>query len=384
MPGFWYMLFLAIVFQGSFMSVLFLLTARSRPANLYLGIALLAFSAQLALYILFWEGRLHSEFPQLSSLGIYLQLLFGPLLWMYIKSLKNDRHLAVGEVMIHLGTGLLGMIYYLYSRVLFPVDPAAFGVNANPRRYVVLFFFFLGLISLGFYVFLMARASYRVHSGSRFKRRWFKQITFFFGLYVLAYYGYYLLVRTSFFTAYWDYGIGLLMGIGMYGIGYMAYRYPHLLDERNQKKKLIGGQYESSTITDRAMTSILRKLDQEMQQKFWYKDNISLDALAKRLGVNKHQLSQVINQGKGITFTEYINKLRIDESIRLLNEHPDLSIKEVYFEVGYANKTSFYTHFKRLTGMTPTEFKALPANPADNQNRTDDSSTSGPSPQAEF
>jgi len=230
----------------------------------------------------------------------------------------------------------------------------------------------------------MARASYRVHSGSRFKRRWFKQITFFFGLYVLAYYGYYLLVRTSFFTAYWDYGIGLLMGIGMYGIGYMAYRYPHLLDERNQKKKLIGGQYESSTITDRAMTSILRKLDQEMQQKFWYKDNISLDALAKRLGVNKHQLSQVINQGKGITFTEYINKLRIDESIRLLNEHPDLSIKEVYFEVGYANKTSFYTHFKRLTGMTPTEFKALPANPADNQNRTDDSSTSGPSPQAEF
>lgn len=78
-----------------------------------------------------------------------------------------------------------------------------------------------------------------------------------------------------------------------------------------------------------------------MQEKAWYKDNISLDSLAKRINVNKHQLSQVINQGKGISFTEYINKLRIDESIRLLNEHPDLSIKEVYFKVGYANKTSF-------------------------------------------
>ncbi|MCB0601551.1 MAG: AraC family transcriptional regulator [Saprospiraceae bacterium] len=381
MPGFWYLLFLAIVFQGCFMSLLFLLTAKSRQANLYLGLALLAFSVQLGIYILYWEGKLDTEFPWLSPLGVYLQLLFGPLLWLYMKSLKYEAALRSREALIHLGIGLLGIAYYLYSRVLFPVAPG--GAPLFPRRYAVLFFFMTGILSLGFYGFLMVRTAYRDQSGSRFKSNWLKQIVHFYGLYVLAYYGYYVLVRKSFFTPYWDYCIGLLMGVGMYGIGYMAYRFPHLLDEKNQKKKLIGEQYESSTITDSAVNSILRQLDREMQEKAWYKDNISLDSLAKRINVNKHQLSQVINQGKGISFTEYINKLRIDESIRLLNEHPDLSIKEVYFKVGYANKTSFYAHFKRITGMTPTEFKALPHRPADHRNRTDDSSTSGPSPRTE-
>jgi AraC-like DNA-binding protein len=69
-------------------------------------------------------------------------------------------------------------------------------------------------------------------------------------------------------------------------------------------------------------------------------------------------ISQAINQHFGLNFREYINRLRIEESIKLIrNNNDSLIIKEIYYEVGFNSKSVFNSAFKRFTGATPTKYR---------------------------
>lgn len=67
----------------------------------------------------------------------------------------------------------------------------------------------------------------------------------------------------------------------------------------------------------------------------------------------------MINEGLNQNFYDFINYHRVKESERLLRE-PDSDFKtvlEVLFEVGFNSKSSFNTAFKKINGVTPTQFK---------------------------
>ena len=66
-----------------------------------------------------------------------------------------------------------------------------------------------------------------------------------------------------------------------------------------------------------------------------------------------------INEHLGASFFEYVNQLRIEEAKRLLTEttRSDLHVIEAAYMVGFNNKVSFNTAFKKATGMTPTEYR---------------------------
>lgn len=57
-----------------------------------------------------------------------------------------------------------------------------------------------------------------------------------------------------------------------------------------------------------------------------------------------------------MTFTEYVQKIRIAESCRLLTES-EKSITDIAFEVGYANIKFFNKIFKEITNTTPREYR---------------------------
>ena len=57
----------------------------------------------------------------------------------------------------------------------------------------------------------------------------------------------------------------------------------------------------------------------------------------------------------GISFSDYINGLRIDYASRLLEEHPELPINDVITKSGFTSSSSFYRNFKKFKGITPTE-----------------------------
>ncbi len=85
---------------------------------------------------------------------------------------------------------------------------------------------------------------------------------------------------------------------------------------------------------------------------------LNLPTLAEKVGISSHDLSFVLNQGFGKNFYRYINELRVAEAKRLL-VHPDFRNKDiasVAIHAGFNSRTTFYTAFKKITGMTPKDY----------------------------
>lgn len=85
---------------------------------------------------------------------------------------------------------------------------------------------------------------------------------------------------------------------------------------------------------------------------------ITKEKIARQLGTNRTYLSQMINTVYGMSFTDFINSLRIKEAIRILsNPADDTPLKDIAHSLGYNSISTFYSNFKDETGMTPAAFR---------------------------
>lgn len=89
--------------------------------------------------------------------------------------------------------------------------------------------------------------------------------------------------------------------------------------------------------------------------------DITLDKLAESLKILPRDLSSLINRHFGINFYEFINRYRIEEAKRMLTseEYKATTITDIYLKVGFNSKSVFYTFFKKLEGMTPSQCRQI-------------------------
>jgi len=87
--------------------------------------------------------------------------------------------------------------------------------------------------------------------------------------------------------------------------------------------------------------------------------DISLDSTSRNLGINRTKINEILKEELGLTFSAYINKLRLTESARLLSQNSELTITEIAYAVGYNNVTYFNKLFKTEYGCTPKTFKTI-------------------------
>ncbi len=90
--------------------------------------------------------------------------------------------------------------------------------------------------------------------------------------------------------------------------------------------------------------------------------DINLDTLISTLGMNRTKINDVLKAELGLTFTGYLNKLRLTEAARLLSDMQQLSISEIAYKVGYNNASYFNKLFKEEYGCPPKTFRTLCAN----------------------
>ncbi len=96
--------------------------------------------------------------------------------------------------------------------------------------------------------------------------------------------------------------------------------------------------------------------------KTYQDDNLSLKALAAKLNVSVHFLSQLISERMGSSFYEIVNGCRIEEvKARLADPRDaDIPILNIAYDAGFSTKSSFNRHFKKITGLTPSQFRKNP------------------------
>ncbi|MEM1205299.1 MAG: helix-turn-helix domain-containing protein [Acidobacteriota bacterium] len=84
---------------------------------------------------------------------------------------------------------------------------------------------------------------------------------------------------------------------------------------------------------------------------------LTLAALARRYGQSPRRVSRTVNAAFGMSFSEWINRRRVEEARRLLSAQPERTVLDILQAAGFASKSTFNDAFKRYAGETPTQFR---------------------------
>jgi AraC-like DNA-binding protein len=412
------LLFYGFAFIGLVHSLIFAFLAIKNRNSADLIITLFLFIQSLIIleYVLYWTG-LQEHYHQLCNVSLTTQFLFGPLLLLYIDSIFSERK-KPAVYLLHFAPAIIVFIlmlpYYLSTadlkiRHFKMID--YFVLNLQTLNY------FLMVQMVGYCVYLLLKIKSEKRVGHI--KNWLYIMVGLFGVFIASYISYYVMVRYPWFTLTTDYFVSLGMCASIVTIIYFAYgknkilegyplkeslkleniyfsykevapqnisekkkeqsiiyKYESSWDATSTKEKVITEQkektshdpvleisslkYKNSGLTADAGNELAEALKQLMLKERLYRESeLKLETLAAKLDVPKHYVSQIINQYYKVNYFEYINLLRIEEAKLLLVDvdKRSMNIIEVAYTVGYNTKNTFNNAFRRLVGVTPTEYR---------------------------
>lgn len=106
---------------------------------------------------------------------------------------------------------------------------------------------------------------------------------------------------------------------------------------------------DNSANYSKTITTIIDYVDKH------YKGDISLNDIGRHCSMNPSYLSTIFKKETGVSFVQYINRIRVyNAGKRMLME--GITPTQVFEHAGFNNYNNFFTIFKSITGMTPTQF----------------------------
>lgn len=309
-------------------------------------------------------------------------MLHGPFLYLYLSVLALKKRRLKKQDYFHFGPFVFFVIYLLVS-FGFPEYSERIRMdhvshNFNPP---LLFTIFLILTALSgpLYFFLSARMfkklDIHIFNNLSYSEEvdldWLRKLVLIFGVIWSA-----LIVITvihhvfHFFSMmFCTDGLFLSLSIFIILVGYFGLRQKAIfinynIDDQDfvtKTKNNDSGLFLSETEKDR----YTKKINQYMDAgKPYLNPNLSLPQLASELNIPSHHLSKVINDHFGMNFFEFINQYRIDEVKKKMTdpETANLSLLGIAYECGFNSKSAFNRVFKKITNMTPSEFKKTTTN----------------------
>lgn len=133
-------------------------------------------------------------------------------------------------------------------------------------------------------------------------------------------------------------------------------------------------KYQGSTLDDYAKQQLLNRINATL-------DNIdeisvtdfSVDRLARLVESNSKYVSQVINEAYGKNFNTLLGEKRVHQAcIRLsdTDSYGNITIEAIASGLGFKSRSNFVTVFKRVTGLTPSEYKRISTDKSAQQKET--------------
>lgn len=353
--------FLLAIGQAGFL-VMALLGGRQpelRTANRLLSALLLACAA-----VIFhaWLGinDLYAAWPHSANAVATLGLLFGPLLYLYLRALLFDQPLG-RRALIHLlpfAIATLALLpFYLQSgaaKLAWMQDrravPWYVGIAA-----VAKLAFFLCYVFAGFRQVQRAHASPLAPGLRRLMKVWLLG-----GAASIAALGIEFAEVALPISADAIGAIALLLFV--YATALLAVRLP--LSYRPAPEPAPAAapkvRYANSAMSDAEKSTFMARLTASMEQEHaWRNGELKLEELAAMTAMTPHELSQLINEACGTNFQDYLNRYRVD-ALKLALHTPDqagASILDLGVACGFNSKSALNRIFKAHTGMTPSEMR---------------------------
>ena len=109
-------------------------------------------------------------------------------------------------------------------------------------------------------------------------------------------------------------------------------------------------------IIERLKLAVIKLVREKGDRKLKYSASLS-----KELGLEYHYLSTLFSGVENITIEQFIIRQRVERSKELL-KYGELTLSEIAYELGYSSVQHLSNQFKRVTGLTPTQFKRMTSN----------------------
>lgn len=162
----------------------------------------------------------------------------------------------------------------------------------------------------------------------------------------------------------------IILFVGMFLLAHFSLRQKEIFPVNTQERAavlelLIAEETSvSKSPPDLLSTPELRQLEKLLYQKMeeekpYLENELNLPKLAEVLDIPAYKLSYLLNNHIGENFSTFINKYRAESAKQILSNPKMMhfSLIQVAYEAGYNSKTVFNTHFKRITGVSPSVYR---------------------------
>lgn len=382
-------------FQALLALCLFVANRQKKPADNLLTWILICLFTHLSIKFIIYAASGNTLLKM--GFNTFIDLGYGPLLWMYARKVQHDRYRPVQHWFLLLPTFAAGAMYTAIALKVM-IDPT--GVERWLLFYNEITQYLI-IASMTIFPILSLRISLQLPAFWKSERQLIKKIAILF------------LVIPVLWTVTKTTNVSELLGEATLSLGIRLIAYTnsliiclfiiqyrleaHMLMKKTPTPELqpsaLSGfptpavlleEKESlvltvaytlpveeqpaprkSTLTSLQQESIAVKLSTMMQEKKIYTDpELTLDKLSSLVKTPRHHLSEVLNQFLHQTFYQYINDHRMKEVIHLLDhcrQHKVTpNILSLAYDAGFNSKSSFNQYFKKTTGYTPTEYLKQP------------------------
>ncbi|ALM49758.1 hypothetical protein AMR72_13120 [Flavobacterium psychrophilum] len=322
-------------FNGFILSLYFAVNAKKKFfSNYFLALLLLVLSIRIIKSVFFHFN------PQLSNIFIQIGLsaciLIGPFLFLYLTSYTEDEKPNwLKHVLPYLlGITLLGLFYpYIEHRETW----SCWIVNAIYFQWFV-------------YIVLSLKYILPIIRNFRQKENVKKTDIWFFSIYV----GVAIIWLAYTTAAYTSYIVGAL------SFTFILYLIVLLLIFRSSRETTFFEEkpkYKNKELDAEKLNLIGQKLSIITEKELYLNPDFSLEEAAKELKVTKHLLSQYVNEILGKSFSNLIKEYRIEKAKKLIETEKNLTLESLGYDSGFSSKSTFFTAFKKITGLTPSEYQ---------------------------
>ncbi|WP_254701428.1 helix-turn-helix domain-containing protein [Neorhizobium galegae] len=102
----------------------------------------------------------------------------------------------------------------------------------------------------------------------------------------------------------------------------------------------------------------LSRIEAALEEGELYRsEDLSLAKLSRKARLPAREVSAAINRVTGLNVSQFVNDRRIAEACRLLRE-TERTVIQVMLDVGFSTKSNFNREFRRVTGMSPKQWRA--------------------------
>jgi YesN/AraC family two-component response regulator len=120
-------------------------------------------------------------------------------------------------------------------------------------------------------------------------------------------------------------------------------------------KLLSASEFENATSRSRAEPVAIWKARKYIDEHS--REELSLTRVAKAVNMNPNYLSENFKRVTGINFVDYVAHARFKNACDLLR-NSRLRISEIAFAVGFQSLSQFNRVFKKLSGKSPSAYRA--------------------------